>query len=152
MYFWAGVYPLKKHLLFRGCEHRICVHSVNTNSLFCGLQKTSILGKLKSTTITFVQRKNWNLHRWLSQNEGCLFRISWLVVVYAWKLNLSFCEISKRQRATQLNTRLSWCPFLYYKRSFNINIFTACWPIYQQAEFISRNMLPVLAWIIRRFH
>ena len=103
-------------------------------------------------TITFVQRKNWNLHRWLSQNEGCLFRISWLVVVYAWKLNLSFCEISKRQRATQLNTRLSWCPFLYYKRSFNINIFTACWPIYQQAEFISRNMLPVLAWIIRRFH
>ena len=63
------------------------------------------------------------------------FRISWLVVVYAWKLNLSFCEISKRQKATQLNSRLSYCLFLYYQRILHKHN-TACWP-----NFISRLTL-----------
>ena len=37
--FLSNVLPLKKHLLFGGCEHRICVQRWNTNSIFCGSQK-----------------------------------------------------------------------------------------------------------------
>ena len=50
--FLSNVLPLKKQLLFGGCEHRIYVHNMNTNSLFCRSQKNSILGKLKSKAIT----------------------------------------------------------------------------------------------------
>ena len=58
------------------CDFRVAsiefVFIVRTQiRFFAGCKKTSILGKLKLGAITFVQRKNYNLHKWFSLNEAC---------------------------------------------------------------------------------
>ena len=77
---------------------------------FAGCKKTSILGKLKLGAITFVQRKNYNLHKWFSLNEACFchFLIRRCICLKTKSCGIKFllCEISKRRCATLSNTRL----------------------------------------------
>lgn len=64
--------PLKKASAFLGVASIEFVFIVRTQiRFFAGCKKTSILGKLKLGAITFVQRKNYNLHKWFSLNEAC---------------------------------------------------------------------------------